>query len=92
MVLGYPQECKYFTKGIYNSEQLVFLPIEGMPEYLPVWVGAPKNTWGKAIINKVNKILLEKRHTSEYLKLYEDWIYENSIPRYRQIAKRVYGK
>lgn len=92
MVLGYPQEFKYVAKEIGNKESIMYLPVKGMPDYLPVYIGAPKNAWGKAIIKKINSILLEKRHTEEYLKFYEDWIYENSIPRYRQVAKQVYGK
>jgi hypothetical protein len=54
------------------------------------WIGAPKTTWGKDIIEKIDKIILDHRQTPEYLKYYEDWIYEDNIPDYRRIVKNVY--
>ncbi len=92
IILGYPQEYKYFARRFDIKNDIMFLPIKDMPEYLPCWIGAPRTPWGKEIIGKINEIVLKKRHTPEYLQFYENWIYEDNIARYRQIAKRVFGQ
>lgn len=91
-IIGYPQEAKYFGDLTATKEKLNFLFVKGMPDYLPVYVGAPKNEWGKKIIAKIDKILLEKRHTHEVLEFYENWIDENSVKIHKRIARELFKK
>ena len=89
-IIGYPYEGQYYSK-ISDMEDVVCLPIEGMPDYLLGYVGFPKNEWGKAIIAKINPIIKSNRNTPAYHSAYEFWLDEISINRYRQYAREVYG-
>ncbi len=92
IILLYPTSAKYVTDKLHVSEKIMFLPIKGMSEYNGTWIGVPKTPWGKEMIGKINTILLEQRQTPEYLSLYEKWIYEESIPRYRELVKSVFER
>lgn len=89
--IGYPIEGQYFAKIIKSSENLLCLPVDGMPEYYKGYIGFPKNDWGKKNIKKINSIIEKNRNTTEYHAAYEYWLDENSIMRYRNYVKEVYG-
>jgi len=91
-IIGYPQEARYFGELTLTTEKLSFLLVKGMPDYLPVYIGAPKNEWGKKIIAKIDKILLKKRHTPEVLAFYANWIDDNSVKIHKRIAREVFQK
>lgn len=90
-LIGYPIEGQYYAKVTSNSENIIYLPIAGMPEYILGYIGFPKNEWGKTIIKKINTILEKHRNTHEYQDAYEFWLDENSVERYRKYVREVYG-
>jgi uncharacterized protein (TIGR02285 family) len=62
------------------------LSIAENQESLDAWlsyVACSKTTWGKMVIQDVNKVLLEQRPKEQYRAAYERWLDEGSISRYR---------
>jgi hypothetical protein len=53
-------------------------------------VGCSKNAWGRAVIDKINTILLEQRPTMHYRAAYERWLDANSLERYRAVYQEVF--
>jgi uncharacterized protein (TIGR02285 family) len=90
--IGFPQEKLHFGPMAKSRKELIYLPVEGMPDYVPVYIGAPKNEWGKEVIGRINKILLKKRHTPEVLSYYDYWIDDNSIVLHHQVANKLFGE
>ena len=72
-IIGYPIEAEYFSKNLGIIENIICLPIEGMPEYFLGYIGLPKNEWGKTAVKKINSVLKSSRNTPEYHAAYEFW-------------------
>lgn len=89
--IEYPVIANYSKNIGYINDEIVSIPIEGMPEYLGVYFCFPKTLWGERIRDDVNKILLEYRHTDEFLNYYGSWLNDEQNKRYREIAKRVFN-
>ena len=90
-IVGYPNEGQYYAKQSENNIDITCLPVEGMPDFVLGYIAFPKNEWGKAIIQKINPILKTYRNTQQYHAAYEFWLDDNSIRRYRQYVRDVYG-
>ncbi len=86
----YPIEAQYHATQFSSENEILFFPVDGMPEYTLNYVGFPKNEWGKNIISKVNVILGKYRQTSEFHKFYESWLDEASKKRYRKYVNEFY--
>lgn len=54
------------------------------------YVACSKNEWGKEVIEKINRILLEQRPTDAYRGSYERWLDDSSLEPYRQLYKKVF--
>ena len=88
--IGYPFEAQYLALKYDWQEKLVSLPILGMPRYLPVHVGAPKNAWGKQVIKRVNEIIREHRKAGDFRAGFELWLDDSSKERYRKFIQEIY--
>ncbi len=91
-ILGFPQEVIQFGSIDDAKRKLSFFPVDGMPDYLGVYIGGPKNEWGKRVIAKINAVLLRKRHTQEVLSYYDFWVDDNSVKFHHKLAKELFGK
>ena len=54
---GFPVELSYLSKKMGLGDELIVLPVRQMVPYSPVYFAAPKNQWGRDIIEKINRIL-----------------------------------
>ena len=86
-ILGYPTEGYYFAKKQSRTDELISYPIaENQIAFTIGHVGCPQTDWGLELIASIDKILLEHRHTDEFLGFYEYWLNAETISYYRQIA------
>ncbi|GAB7022361.1 TIGR02285 family protein [Salidesulfovibrio brasiliensis] len=82
--LGYPEEGRFVARTMNRDEDLIWLPVQGMPEYVLSYVGFPDDEWGKVLAERVNAILRKHRNTSEFHAAYEYWLDRASVKRYRE--------
>jgi uncharacterized protein (TIGR02285 family) len=92
-IIGLPEEALYQAEQLGIRDQLMTLTIEENQNGYEGWlssVGCSKNAWGRAIIDKINEILLKQRLTERYRMAYERWLDPNSIENYRRVYKDVF--
>jgi len=92
-LIGLPDEAMYHAEKMGLRDQLATLIIEENQQGFTGWlcaVGCSKNEWGRAVIDKINAILLEQRPTSRYRGAYERWLDANSLARYRAVYQEIF--
>jgi uncharacterized protein (TIGR02285 family) len=92
-IVGLPEEALYQAEQLGIRDQLMTLTIQENLNGYEGWmssVGCSKNAWGKAIIDKINEILLKQRPAERYRTAYERWLDTNSIEHYRRVYKDVF--
>lgn len=94
-LIGLPDEAMYQAEKLGIRDQIATLLIEENQQGYESWlcaVGCSKTEWGRIVIEKINRILLEQRPTERYRKTYERWLDDNSRERYRTIYQQVFLK
>lgn len=92
-ILGLPEEALYQAEQLGIRDQLMTLSIEENLNGYEAWlssVGCSKNAWGKAIIDRINAVLLAQRPTERYRAAYERWLDPNAIEQYRKVYQEVF--
>jgi uncharacterized protein (TIGR02285 family) len=87
-LLGLPDEAMYHAEKMGIRDQIAIVLIEENQHSSDGWfcaVGCAKTDWGRAVIDKINAILVRERPTEGYRQLYERWLDANSLERYRRI-------
>ena len=94
-LIGLPDEAMYQAEKMGLRDQLAPLVIEENQKNYAGWfcaVGCSNNGWGRAVIDKINKILLQQHPSARYRGAYERWLDANSLERYRPIYQEVFLK
>lgn len=94
-MLGLPEEVIYVAEQLGVKDQIATLGITETEEKYETWLGyvaCSKTDWGKQLIQKINRILLEHRKTPQYRGAYERWLDSNSIETYRSLYDTVFLK
>ena len=84
--LPQPDEAMYHAEKMGLRDQVAPLIIEENQQSYAGWlcaVGCSKNAWGRAVIDKVNRTLLQQRPRERDRGAYERWLDANSLVRYR---------
>jgi len=92
-LIGLPDEALYQAEQLGLREQLATLLIEENQQGYEGWmcaVGCAKTEWGKAVIDKINAILIQERPSERYRQAYERWLDANSKQRYRHLYQQVF--
>lgn len=92
-LIGLPDEAMYQAEKLGIRDQIATLLIEENQQGYEGWlcaVGCSKTEWGRTVIEKINRILIEQRPTERYRKAYERWLDDNSRERYRTIYQQVF--
>jgi len=92
-IVGLPEEALYQAEQLGIRDQLMTLTIEENLYGYESWlssVGCSKNAWGKAIIDKIDAILIKQRPTERYRAAYERWLDPNAIEKYRRVYQEVF--
>jgi len=92
-IIALPDEALYLAEQMGIKAQLATLAIEETQTGYGAWlssVGCAKTPWGKAVIDKINAILIKQRPTERYRSTYEQWLDPNAIEQYRRVYQEVF--
>lgn len=92
-LIGLPDEAMYHAEKMGLRDKLATLAIEENQQGYAGWlcaVGCSKNEWGRAVIDAIDKVLLEQRPTDRYRAAYERWLDVNSLARYRFAYREIF--
>ncbi|MDR2548667.1 MAG: TIGR02285 family protein [Desulfobulbus sp.] len=92
-IVALPDEALYQAEQMGIRDRLVTLSIEENQTGYDSWlssVGCSKTPWGKAVIDRINTILIKQRPTERYRTAYERWLDPNSIKHYRRVYREVF--
>lgn len=92
-LIGLPDEAMYHAEQLGLRDQLATLIIEENQQDFAGWfcaVGCTKNEWGKAVIERINAVLLEQRSSARYRAAYERWLDPAHLEQYRSVYQGVF--
>jgi uncharacterized protein (TIGR02285 family) len=92
-MLGLPEEAVYVAKQIGAKDKIATIGIVETNEKYDDWMGyavCSKTDWGKQVIRKINRILIEQRRRPAYRSAYERWLDANSIRSYRKLYNDIF--
>lgn len=94
-LIALPEEALYQAEQMGIREHLMTLTLSENQHNYDGWLSAvacSKTPWGKAVVEKVNKVLLTVRPSEDYRAAYERWLDPNSIAEYRRAYAEVFLK
>ena len=71
------------------ADQIVFIPIKEQKDYKVGHIVAPKNEWGKQMIEKVNQILRKQIPTETFFQFFKPLVSDNIVPELRRQFKEL---
>jgi uncharacterized protein (TIGR02285 family) len=66
------------------GDQIVFIPIKEQAHYKVGHIAAPKNAWGKQMIEKVNVVLRKQIPTEAFFQFFTPLVSDNVVPELRR--------
>ncbi len=87
--IGFPWEVPYVAQQINKRDDISALAIEeGKKDYwIKNYMGCPKNEWGRQMIEKINRILLDVRPTEKHMYHQLKWFPRDMEPQIRKAYK-----
>ena len=82
----FPHEAAYLARSLGHAEETRILPIAGTPPYIFTHVACTRGPWGEAMIERIDRILLERRTSPEYRPLSERWYVDSD----KALIRRYY--
>lgn len=91
-IIEYPPIVTYMAKMLELKKSTVSLKIQETSKtpYLLVYFACPKNDWGKQMIAKINKILIEESKNSDFLEFRLRWYDESSRTYLKKVYQEIY--
>ncbi|MFN2354307.1 MAG: TIGR02285 family protein [Desulfopila sp.] len=92
-IIGLPEEVLYQAENLGIRDQIMTLAIEENQQSMDAWLShvvCSKTSWGKKVIDDVNRVLRQQRPTKAYRAAYERWLDKASIPRYREAYRKYF--
>ncbi len=91
-VLGYWPEARYLApQEQIDSDQLMFLPVRGVPHYQSVYIACSNTPAGRTVIGQLNQVLVGLRATV-LPGLYAQWLDTASREDYLRDSRRYFEK
>lgn len=93
VLISLPEEAVYQAEKLGIKDEIMTLTIEENQLGYDSWFGyvaCSKTPWGKTIIEKINRILMEQRPTKQYRAAYERWLDTSSLKSYRTLYKDIF--
>lgn len=72
-LLLFPHEAAFLADRYGAGERILNRPVAGTPPYIFTHVACTGNAWGRAVIDKINAIMLMERAQPDYRKYSERW-------------------
>ena len=77
-VIEYSAVMSYFKSVLKNKQEILSLPIKGTKAYVLGYTACSKTLWGKTVIEQIDKVLKDQRHSQPYKQILEQWHDERS--------------
>jgi len=90
--IGYSYEMSYVASEFNLKSSYISLPIHNANELIPVYVGCPKNDWGKNIIKKLNPYILKNRLSKKFYSSSLRWMQIKDIKKFPSKIKLYFNK
>lgn len=71
------------------ADKIAFIPIQEQKDYKVGYITAPKNDWGKQIIQEVNQVLRKQVSTEYFFNLFKPLVTDNMVPELRRQFNRL---
>jgi uncharacterized protein (TIGR02285 family) len=71
------------------SDEIAFIPIKEQKDYKVGHITAPKNDWGKRVIQEVNQVLKKQVSTEYFFNLFTPLVSDNMVPELRRQFNRL---
>ena len=75
---------RHVASELGKADEIVFIPIKEQNEYKVGSIAAPKNDWGKQIIQDVNQVLKNRVSTDYFFNLFTPLVSDNMVPELRR--------
>lgn len=75
---------RHIATEVGIADQIVFIPIREQTHYKVGHIVAPKNAWGKQMIEKVNQILRKQIPTEAFFQFFTPLVSDNVVPELRR--------
>ncbi|WP_310599917.1 TIGR02285 family protein [Desulfobulbus sp.] len=92
-IVALPDEALFQAEQMGIRDRLLTLSIEENQSGYDSWlssVGCSKTPWGRAVIDRINAILVKQRPSERYRAAYERWLDPNAIEQYRRVYREVF--
>jgi len=87
-LVEYSPVVKYYSNYAELGENLTGFTIKETSPYIKAYVACAKTEFGNKVMQDINKILIEHRHTPEYLSIFEKWLSDKE----RETLRAYYPK
>lgn len=77
-VVEYSAVMSYFKSVLKNKQEILSLPIKGTKAYVLGYTACSKTLWGKTVVEQIDKVLKDQRHSERYKGILEQWHDERS--------------
>ena len=72
-VIEYSAVMSYFKSVLKNKQEVLSLPIKGTKAYVLGYTACSKTLWGKTVVEQIDKVLKDQRHSEPYKRILEQW-------------------
>lgn len=88
-MLAYDESVSFLSKKMNLKTKLMYIPIAEMPkDYLiSAHIACPKTIWGRAVIDKIDRIIKEKELYKISAEFYINWLTDDARKEYQQILE-----
>ena len=91
--IGYSESIKYLSKKLNTKDEFIYIPISELnKDYFLLYVVAPKNDFGKKVINDVNEIILKTNFVKDAANYYKKWLNKDSQVEFEKMFNNFFNK
>lgn len=88
----YPWMVTYFSQETGLSDQLITLKLKESRNPIIWYAACPKNEWGAALAQEIDRVLIRIRPEKRYRKILEKWMPKEILPEYRYQYDNIFLK
>ncbi len=90
-MLAYDESVGFLSKKLNLKTKFIYIPVAEMPENYLIrgHMACPKTIWGRAVIDKANKIIKEEDLVRKTAVIYKNWLTDDAKKEYLQQIKVI---
>ncbi len=90
-MLAYDESVGFLSKKLNLKTKFMYIPVAEMPENYLIrgHMACPKTIWGRAVIDKLNRIIKDKKLVKISTDQYTKWLTDDAKKEYLQLIKVI---